>query len=63
MKNGDKTNQLGVKVLWWQLNATKNTFTDLGWEINPVFGGNIVTYGCGGVLSTLAVTVLLLRRI
>ena len=33
----------------------------LGWEINPVSGGNIVTYERGGVLSTLAKTALLLR--
>ncbi|KAJ3639378.1 hypothetical protein Zmor_002739 [Zophobas morio] len=46
---------------WWQPNATENTFTGLSWEINPVSGGNVVTYGRGGVLSTLAVTVLLVR--
>ncbi|KAJ3640073.1 hypothetical protein Zmor_003391 [Zophobas morio] len=33
----------------------------LGWEISPVSGGNLVTYGRGGVLSTLAETALLLR--
>ena len=33
----------------------------LVWEINPVSGGNIVTYGHGSTLSTLTVTVLLLR--
>ncbi|KAJ3648564.1 hypothetical protein Zmor_020359 [Zophobas morio] len=33
----------------------------LGWEINPVSGGNTETYRRGSVLSTLALTVFLLR--
>ena len=43
--------------------ATRKYVYWLGWEIDPVSGGNIVTYECGDVLSTLAMRVLLLREL